>query len=1053
MGLLIFSWFLMILLYLLLPVSDSQSVNDSEYLLSIKNSIQRDSLNTLSDWDGKSSLNHCSWYGVTCENNVTIYLNISGGLLSGKLSVDVGGLTELRVLSLANNAFYGEIPKEIGNLKFLQVLELQGNNFTGEIPGELFNNNQLFNLGLLNLSYNMLNGVIPKGLIGFGRIRVLDLSYNELSGGIKVDVSTRCQSLEYLRLSGNFLVNRIPPEIGNCSNLRQLLVDENVLEGRIPVGIGNIEELQVLDVSRNSLAGRVPKELGNCRKLEVVVLTNLLDGSEEESGRGEFNAFVGGIPYEVLMLPNLEVFWAPRANLGGRLASSWRDSCKLRVLNLGQNYITGMIPEGLGLCKNLSFLDLSSNVLLGFVPLQLHVPCMVYFNVSHNSLSGSIPAFAKSDCSNSEKVFSQGNYIDEKENFEIAYSVIPHWSSQINMVESGTTNFVVHHDFSWNNFTYPLPLFYLGDGFTPSNIKPSYMLLLNNNQLNGSLPGVLFTDCTGLESFAVDLSFNNISGGISQDLLFDCSRLIGFQAASNQISGSIPSSIGSSEMLHYLDLSGNMLTGSLPYTLEKLNHLRLILLGGNNLVGEIPAQLGNLHLLMVLDLSRNALSETIPPSLANATNLQELLLDHNNLSGKIPASFSTFAHLMKLDVSYNNLSGVIPHLQLVSDCDGFKGNNFLQPCPDPNAAPPAGLPIPLDVHRHARHKNKLKTILIGLVTSASIIVLVFLITILVLVCRRKKLGLARISSLKSKVVVTFTEVPTKLNYDGVVRATGNFSVRNLIGTGGFGATYKAELVPGFLVAVKRLAIGRFQGIQQFDAEIRTLGRIRHKNLVTLIGYYMGESEMLLIYNYLSGGNLQTFIHERSGENVKWQVIHKIALDIAQSLTYLHYYCVPRIVHRDIKPSNILLDEDLNAYLSDFGLARLLEVSETHATTDVAGTFGYVAPEYATTCRVSDKADVYSFGVVLLELMSGKKCLDPAFSNYGNGFNIVAWGNLLINEGRSSDFFSPELWEVGPKENLLVMLSLASDCTVESLSIRPSMKHVLAKLKQLRIPES
>ncbi|CAL5368733.1 unnamed protein product [Camellia sinensis] len=132
---------------------------------------------------------------------------------------------------------------------------------------------------------------------------------------------------------------------------------------------------------------------------------------------------------------------------------------------------------------------------------------------------------------------------------------------------------------------------------------------------------------------------------------------------------------------------------------------------------------------------------------------------------------------------------------------------------------------------------------------------------------------------------------------------------------------------------------------------------------------MGEAEMFLIYNYLFGGNLETFIHERSGNNVEWSVIHKIAIDMAQALPFLHYSCVSCIVHRDIKPSNILLYEEFNAYLSDFTLAQLLEVFETHATTDVASTFGYVAPEYATTCRVSNKANVYSFGVVLLELMS------------------------------------------------------------------------------------
>ncbi|OVA09699.1 Protein kinase domain [Macleaya cordata] len=1068
------SWF--IVLCLLIRVSEvvsslSPLSNDAISLLSLKNSVYFDPSNLLSDWN--PSKDYCHWYGVTCSSvsgrvtslNITgsttfrsiesrYNFTLEGSVLAGKLSPAVGNLTELRVLSLPYNAFYGEIPVEIGRLQSLEILELQGNNFSGGIPNQLSN---LPHLRVLNLSYNLFSGAIPEKLIGFARISAIDLSYNQLNGGIRIDHFSKCQSLVHLKLSGNFLVNKIPPDIGNCSNLRSLLLDENILEGRIPVEIGQISELRILDVSRNSLTDRIPKELGNCRKLSVLVLTNLVDfeswiDSSEETTRGEFNAFAGGIPYEILMLPNLEVFWAPRANLGGRLPKNWKDSCKLRVLNLGQNYITGMIPERMALCQNISFLDLSSNILQGSLPSQLQVPCMDYFNVSHNSLSGSLPTYAKSSCNNSLIASSENNLFG-KENIENAYSAVPLWGSRIDKAYRSMldSDFVILHDFSWNRFISSLPLFSFGDGFLPSNRKPSYWLFLNNNQFNGSLPGVLFTACRDLRSFVVDLSFNNISGGISQDFLFDCLQLTGFKAAYNQIGGSIPPSIVDSEMLQYIDLRGNRLTGSLPDTLGKLKDLKWILLGGNNLTGEIPAQFGDLASLTVLDLSANVLSGIIPSSLANAANLEELLLDHNRLSGEIPLSFSTLASLTKLDVSFNNLSGYIPHLQHLSDCNLFKGNNFLQPCPDPNSAPPAGLPIPLDVHKQQSHKRKLKSFVIVLVASTSFIVLILLTMVLVLVFRRKKLG--RVANLKSKVLVTFTDVPTKLNYDNVVRATGNFSVRNLIGTGGFGATYKAELVPGFLVAVKRLAIGRFQGIQQFDAEIRTLGRIRHKNLVTLIGYYMGEAEMFLIYNYLSGGNLETFIHERSGENVRWPVIHNIALDVAQAITYLHYSCVPRIVHRDIKPSNILLDENLDAYLSDFGLARLLEVSETHATTDVAGTFGYVAPEYATTCRVSDKADVYSFGVVLLELMSGKKCLDPSFSEYGNGFNIVAWGNLLIKEGRSSEFFSPELWEAGPKENLLVMLRLASDCTVESLSIRPSMKHVLAKLKQLKIPES
>ena len=290
-----------------------------------------------------------------------------------------------------------------------------------------------------------------------------------------------------------------------------------------------------------------------------------------------------------------------------------------------------------------------------------------------------------------------------------------------------------------------------------------------------------------------------------------------------------------------------------------------------------------------------------------------------------------------------------------------------------------------------------------------------------------------------------------MTLDIEVRATGNFNASNCIGNGGFGATYKAEIVPGNLVAIKRLAVGRFQGAQQFHAEIKTLGRLRHPNLVTLIGYHASETEMFLIYNYLPGGNLEKFIQERSTRAADWRILHKIALDIARALAYLHDQCVPRVLHRDVKPSNILLDDDYNAYLSDFGLARLLGTSETHATTGVAGTFGYVAPEYAMTCRVSDKADVYSYGVVLLELLSDKKALDPSFSSYGNGFNIVAWACMLLRQGQAKEFFATGLWDTGPEDDLVEVLHLAVVCTVDSLSTRPSMKHVVRRLKQLQPP--
>ncbi|KAF8091437.1 hypothetical protein N665_0445s0023 [Sinapis alba] len=341
---------------------------------------------------------------------------------------------------------------------------------------------------------------------------------------------------------------------------------------------------------------------------------------------------------------------------------------------------------------------------------------------------------------------------------------------------------------------------------------------------------------------------------------------------------------------------------------------------------------------------------------------------------------------------------------------------------------------------------------IASIASASAIVSVLIALVILFLLARKLHPRSKIMSTTTKREVTmFIDIGASITFDNVVRATRNFNASNLIGNGGFGATYKAVISQDqdVVVAIKRLSIGRFQGVQQFHAEIKTLGRLRHPNLVTLIGYHASETEMFLVYNYLPGGNLEKFIQERSTRAVDWRVLHKIALDVARALAYLHDQCVPRVLHRDVKPSNILLDDDHNAYLSDFGLARLLGTSETHATTGVAGTFGYVAPEYALTCRVSDKADVYSYGVVLLELLSDKKVLDPSFVSYGNGFNIVQWGDMLLRQGRAKEFFTAGLWDVGPHDDLVEVLHLAVICTLDSLSTRPTMKQVVLRLKQLQ----
>ncbi|CAL5077558.1 unnamed protein product [Urochloa decumbens] len=593
------------------------------------------------------------------------------------------------------------------------------------------------------------------------------------------------------------------------------------------------------------------------------------------------------------------------------------------------------------------------------------------------------------------------------------------------------------------------------------------VLNLAGNSLHGRLPA---TFPEGLKS--LDLSGNRLSGRIPP-ALGSCTALQRLRLSSNSLDGSIPLQIGRLEKLRVLEMSGNRLTGGvppellhcralvkmdlsknllsgqLPSGLKKLKNLKFLSLSGNNFTGEIPSDLGQLRSLKFLNLSSNSLSGAVPFDIVGMQNRTVLLLDNNKLSGEItdaanpempPVSVVNISSVTVTDAS----SSVNPSRQ-PSELFTVIPTSTMRVLGETSSGTPDG--------SNSSSGGGLGTKEIAAIASASAIVVVLIVGLILCICTRKGALKPSRRSFRRREVKVFdnVDIGAPLTYETVVRATGNFNASNCIGNGGFGPTYRAEIAPGVLVAIKRLAIGKQHGDKEFQAEIKTLGQCRHPNLVTLLGYHISDSEMFLIYNYLPGGNLEKFIKERTKRPVSWRRLHKIALDVARALAYMHEECVPRILHRDVKPNNILLDNECNAYLSDFGLARLLRNSETHATTDVAGTFGYVAPEYAMTCRVSDKADVYSYGVVLLELISDKKALDPSFSPYGNGFNIVSWALKLVQRGRIREFFIEGLWDKAPHDDLIEFLNLAIQCTQESVASRPTMKHVVRRLKDLRPP--
>ncbi|KAG2312878.1 hypothetical protein Bca4012_027482 [Brassica carinata] len=427
-----------------------------------------------------------------------------------------------------------------------------------------------------------------------------------------------------------------------------------------------------------------------------------------------------------------------------------------------------------------------------------------------------------------------------------------------------------------------------------------------------------------------------------------------------------------------------------------------------------------------------------------------LILDEARLGGEISPAVGSLSEIRVLSLAFNNLGGQVPNeiwgLKRLQILD-LQGNDFrvqrkltsLNGEEEEEESPSS----------ESSDKTGLYPIEIASIVSASVIVFVLLVLVLLFIyTRKRKRNSQVVQVVEPKEIKVFVDDVIPLTYESIVRATGYFSNSNCIGHGGFGSTYRAQVSPNNVFAVKRLSVGRFQGDQQFHAEISALETVRHQNLVVLVGYHASETEMFLIYNYLSGGNLEDFIKERSKPALDWKILHKIALDVARALAYLHDQCSPKVLHRDIKPSNILLDESHNAYLSDFGLSKLLGASQSHVTTGVAGTFGYVAPEYAMTCRVSEKADVYSYGIVVLELISDKRALDPSFSSHENGFNIVSWAHMMLSQGKAKEVFTRGLWETGPQDDLVEVLHLALKCTVDSLSIRPTMKQAVKQLKRI-----
>ncbi|KAL7605668.1 LRR receptor-like serine/threonine-protein kinase FEI 2 [Lactuca sativa] len=513
-------------------------------------------------------------------------------------------------------------------------------------------------------------------------------------------------------------------------------------------------------------------------------------------------------------------------------------------------------------------------------------------------------------------------------------------------------------------------------------------------------------------------------------------RVLAINLPYMELGGFISPSIGKLTRLQRLALHQNSLHGQIPNEISKCVELRAMYLRANYLQGVIPSNIGNLSLLTILDLSSNTLKGAIPPSLGHLTRLKYLNLSTNFFSGEIPnfGALSNFGN-----------NSYIGNLDLC-------GQQIHKPCKT-SLGFPAVLPhAESDEAAVPKHSSPfMKGALIAAMIALGLAVVLFVLLLVFMLSKKERAAKRYVVVKKQVQQETSTQLITfhgDLPYPSseIIEKLESLDEEHVVGAGGFGTVYRMVMNDCGTFAVKRIERSREGRDQAFERELEILGSVKHINLVNLRGYCRFPDSKLLIYDYMSKGSLENFLHECRGEEktLNWNARIKVAYGSARGLAYLHHDCSPRIVHRDIKSSNILLDENLEPCVSDFGLAKLLVDEDAHVTTVVAGTFGYLAPEYLQSGRATVKSDVYSFGVLLLELITGKRPTDPAFVK--RGLNVVGWLNTLRKENKLEDVVDKRCTDADAS-TVEAVLEIAGRCTDANPEERPSMQQVLQFLEQ------
>uniref|UniRef100_A0A0D9WMQ4 non-specific serine/threonine protein kinase n=1 Tax=Leersia perrieri TaxID=77586 RepID=A0A0D9WMQ4_9ORYZ len=895
------------------------------------------------------------------------------------------------------------------------------------------------------------------GVICGGERRVTQLV---LAGrGLRGVVSPALGRLEFvtvLDLSNNGFSGEIPAELAAMSRLTQLSLTNNLLAGEIPAGIGLLRRLYFLDLSGNRLTGEIPATLFcNCTALQYIDLAN--------------NSLAGEIPYSgECRLPNLRYLLLWSNSLSGPIPPALANSFMLEWIDFESNYFSGELPHQVfDRMPRLQYLYLSYNNLSShggntdldpFFRSLRNCTRLQELELAGNDLGGELPAFI----GELSRVFRQIHLEDNA----ITGSIPPNISGLVNLTYLNLSNNLL-------NGTIPPEM---------SRMRRLERLYLSNNLLSGEIPNSIGEmDHLGL----VDLS-GNLLAGVIPDTFSNLTQLRRLMLHHNHFSGEIPASLGDCINMEILDLSYNGLQGTIPPRVAAMNGLKLYLnLSNNHLEGEIPLELSKMDMVIAIDVSGNALAGGIPAQLGGCVALEYLNLSGNALAGGLPGAIAALPFLQVLDVSRNRLSGALPAASLQASTSlrdaNFSFNDFSGAIP--LAAGGAGgvlarlspsafqgnpkLCLAADctaaTATATRHHRR------AVIPAVAGIVAAVCAMLCAVACRRATATARSRQSIRvndGDDQVVEHEHP-RISYRELADATGGFVQSSLIGAGRFGRVYEGTLRCGARVAVKVLdpkAGGEVS--RSFKRECEVLRRTRHKNLVRVITTCSTATFHALVLPLMRNGSLDGHLYGGggdAGEGMDLGRIMGVVSDVAEGLAYLHHYAPVRVVHCDLKPSNVLLDDDMRAVISDFGIARLVVSGAVDGDEPAApcnsitgllqGSVGYIAPEYGLGGHPSTQGDVYSFGVMVLEMITGKRPTDVIFHE---GLTLHDWVRRHYPHDVAA-VVAHAPWRAAAELSadddvappfVVELIELGLVCTQHSPSLRPNMVDVCHEITLL-----